>query len=35
VREAIEEEYPHFERLLASDEARGIFRAFLGKRQSP
>ena len=32
VREAIEEEYPHFERLLQSDEARSIFRAFLEKR---
>jgi enoyl-CoA hydratase/carnithine racemase len=32
VREAIEEEYPHFERLLASDEAWGIFRAFLKAR---
>lgn len=32
VREAIDEEYPHFERLLTSDEARAIFRAFLEKR---
>jgi enoyl-CoA hydratase/carnithine racemase len=31
VREAIEEEYPHFERLLQSDEARTIFRAFLAR----
>lgn len=34
VREAIEEEYPHFERLLQSDEARTIFRAFV-ERHSP
>jgi enoyl-CoA hydratase/carnithine racemase len=32
VREVIEEEYPHFERLLQGDEARAIFRAFLEKR---
>lgn len=32
IRDAIEEEYPHFERLLVSDEARAIFRAFLEKR---
>ena len=32
VHEVIEEEYPHFERLLASDEARAVFRAFLDKR---
>jgi enoyl-CoA hydratase/carnithine racemase len=32
VRDVIEEEYPHFARLLASDEARAIFQAFLGKR---
>lgn len=32
VRDVIEEEYPHFERLLGSDEARAIFRAFLDKR---
>ena len=32
VREAIDEELPHFERLLASDEARAAFRAFLEKR---
>ena len=32
VIEAIEEEYPHFERLLASEDARAIFRAFLDKR---
>jgi len=32
VREVIEEEYPHFERLVGSDEARAIFRAFLDKR---
>lgn len=32
VREAIEEEYPHFERLLQSDEARAIFRTFLERR---
>lgn len=34
VREVIEDEYPHFERLLGSDEARAIFRAFL-ERRSP
>lgn len=32
VREAIEEEYPHFVRLLGSDEARAIFSAFLNKK---
>lgn len=32
VREVIEEEYPHFTRLIASDEARSIFQAFLAKR---
>ena len=36
VREAIEEEYPHFERLLQSDEARAAFRAFLSRpREAP
>lgn len=30
--EAIEEEYPQFERLLASDTARAIFRAFLERK---
>jgi len=29
--EAIEDEYPDFERLLASDEARAIFRSFLAR----
>lgn len=32
VRETIEEELPHFERLMQSDEARAIFRAFLERR---
>jgi len=32
VADAIEEEYPHFERLLQSDEARAIFRAFMERR---
>lgn len=32
VRDAIDEELPHFERLLQSDEARAIFRAFLERR---
>jgi enoyl-CoA hydratase/carnithine racemase len=32
VRDAIEDEYPHFERLLQSDEARTIFTAFLARR---
>ncbi len=32
--EAIEDEYPHFERLLATEEARAIFQAFLDKRSS-
>jgi enoyl-CoA hydratase/carnithine racemase len=32
VHEAIADELPHFERLLQSDEARAIFRAFLEKR---
>ncbi len=31
VPEAMAEEFPHFERLLQSDEARAIFRAFLEK----
>lgn len=34
VTEAMEEEYPYFERLLVSNEARAIFRAFLEKRSS-
>jgi enoyl-CoA hydratase/carnithine racemase len=32
VQDAIAEEYTHFERLLASDEARANFQAFLAKR---
>lgn len=32
VREAIDEELPHFDRLLQGEEARAIFRAFLEKR---
>ncbi len=32
VSEAMESEYPHFERLLATDEAREIFSAFMMKR---
>ena len=32
IREAIEEELPHFERLLKSDEAQAIFSAFFSKR---
>lgn len=32
VREAIDEELPHFDRLLQGEEARAIFRAFLDKR---
>lgn len=32
ILDAIEEEYPHFERLLASDTARTIFRSFLERR---
>jgi len=34
VTEAMEEEFPHFERLLATDEARAIFQAFLEKRSA-
>jgi enoyl-CoA hydratase/carnithine racemase len=32
VREAMEEEYPHFIRLMSSDAAREIFTKFLSKR---